>query len=211
MANLNLQRTQVRAPFNSRIREKYVDLGQYVSPTGRIARVFATDRLEVRLPLTDRQRALIDFHAEEKPKVHLSTVMAGDKQQWQGRLVRTEASLDTDSRVLYAIVEIDDPLNDKNQNLQVGAFVEAVIEGRQVNNVITLPREALQVDQHVLVLDGDDRIHFRAATVLDANRNSVMLQGDIRENDRVIVSNLPLAVENMLVQPVEAVATATTP
>lgn len=207
-AKLNLKRTRVVAPFNSRIREKYVDLGQYLTAASRIARIFATDRLEVRLPLTDKQQALIDLESADKPRVHLSTVMAGVKHQWHGQLVRTEASLDMDSRVLYAIVEVDNPFSDKQQALQIGAFVEAVIEGKQVDNVVTLPREALQVDQHILVLDSDNRIRFRDANVLQANRDTVMLQGDIRRDDRVIVSNLPLAVENMLVQPVEAVAEA---
>ena len=60
-ARLDLSRTSISAPFNGRISEKYVDIGQFVSPGTAIAMVYDTDVVQVRLPLTDRQVALLDL------------------------------------------------------------------------------------------------------------------------------------------------------
>ena len=60
-ARLDFARTSISVPFAGRVRETYVDLGQYVSPGTRIAKVYDTSVAEIRLPLTDRQAALVDL------------------------------------------------------------------------------------------------------------------------------------------------------
>ncbi|MDZ7783715.1 MAG: hypothetical protein U5K56_12530 [Halioglobus sp.] len=51
-ARLDLERTSVAVPFNGRVSQKHVDIGQFVSPGTPIAAVYSTDVVEVRLPLT---------------------------------------------------------------------------------------------------------------------------------------------------------------
>jgi RND family efflux transporter MFP subunit len=100
-ARLNLARTSISLPFNGRVREKMVDVGQYVTPGTPVARVYDTDVVKVRLPLTDRQVALLDlplsFRKLERDvpgaKVTLTARFADQQWQWEGRVVRTEASL----------------------------------------------------------------------------------------------------------------------
>ena len=60
-AQLDVERTHIVAPFNGRIRETYVDIGQYVNAGTKIARFYSTDVVEVRLPLTDRQLSLLEL------------------------------------------------------------------------------------------------------------------------------------------------------
>ena len=212
-AELNLRRTEIKAPFNSRIRNKYVDEGQYVTPGTPIAKLYSTDSVEVRIPLTDKQLALIDMPGaqtkrEQAPKALLSAYYAGKKHQWQGRLVRTEASIDINSRVVYAIIEVEKPFqnttpdNSRQSTLAIGMFVEAEIEGLWLDNVIELPRLALQVDQKILILDDNNRLKFRAVKILQSNSQSVLLDGaNFQAGERIVISNLPMAVEGMLVSP----------
>ena len=60
-ARRDLQRTTIIAPFQGRVREKHIDLGQFVSRGAPIAKLYATDFAEIRLPLADRQLAFIDL------------------------------------------------------------------------------------------------------------------------------------------------------
>ncbi len=207
-AELNLKRTEIRIPFNSRVLEKYVDTGQYVTAGSRIAKVFSTNSVDIRLPLTDKQAALLDLPQHQKdqrkphPLVTLSSDYAGKRYQWQGQLVRTEASVDVDSRVLYVIAKVADPFTPDEPGkppLGIGMFVEAMIAGRMVDNVVSLPRRALQVDRQLLVLDADDRLHFKPVNVLQADAQQVLVSGPIQTGDRIVVSNLPMAVEGMKV------------
>ena len=68
-------------PFDGRVASTAVHVGEYVSVGTPLGRVFATDRVEVRLPLNDQQLAAlglpIGFAAgEHGPRVQLSADVA---------------------------------------------------------------------------------------------------------------------------------------
>ena len=115
-AELQLTRTIVKAPFAGRVRTKNSDLGQFVSPGFALGRIFSTDIIEVRLPLIDADLTKIDlpiaFSATSRdtaPKVTLSAIVAGQKQIWQGHIMRTSAAYDRQTRALFAVAEVVDP------------------------------------------------------------------------------------------------------
>lgn len=208
-AQLNLRRTSISVPFNGRISDKHVDLGQYVAPGTVIAKVYATDVAEIRLPLTDRQVALLDLplsyqdqqDAQLRP-VLLRARFADQDWRWQGNIVRTDASIDVDSRVVYAVVEVEQPFARSEATdrppLAIGLFVEAEISGRSLDGVVTLPRSALRNDDTVLLVDAEDRIQPRPVRVLKSSLRQVWIQG-VRDQERVVVSSLPVAVAGMSV------------
>lgn len=209
-ARLNLQRTSISAPFNGRVSEKQVDVGQYIAPGTTVARVYDTDVVEVRLPLTDRQVALLDLPLNfqdvalngDGAAVVLRARFADREWEWNGRVVRTDASMDVDSRVVYAVVEVEQPFHHDAATgrppLGIGLFVEAEIQGRQLSQVVTLPRSALRNDGSVLLVDADDRLQPREVRVLKSSPGEVWVQG-ISVNERVVVSQPTLAVAGMAV------------
>ena len=58
-AKLALARTALKAPFDGRLEKKLVDVGQFVAPGAALAQVYATDRVEVLLPISESQLALL--------------------------------------------------------------------------------------------------------------------------------------------------------
>ena len=115
-AKLDLQRTSITTPFQGRIRQTLVNLGQYITPGTPIAKIYSTDVVEVRLPLSDRQAALIDLpvnfedaQTASYPEVVLQRSVGGKTYKWQGKIVRTEASIDIQSRMTYAVAEVQNP------------------------------------------------------------------------------------------------------
>ncbi len=68
-ASLDLERTVVRAPFDGRVRERSVDIGQFVSPGTKLARVFAIDFAEVRLPIQTDELAFLELDWNRLPVV----------------------------------------------------------------------------------------------------------------------------------------------
>jgi RND family efflux transporter MFP subunit len=205
-ARLDLDRTRVSAPFNGRISEKHVDVGQYVTPGTPVARVYATDVAQVRLPLTDRQVALLDLplsydnsdrQAGNGAEVVLEARFANQTWQWDGRIVRTDASIDVNSRVVYAVAEIPRPFareeGSERPPLAPGLFVNATINGRQIENVVELPRNALRTDGSVMIVDAQRRAQPREVDVLQSNAKVMWVQG-LERGDRVIVSDPTIAV-----------------
>jgi RND family efflux transporter MFP subunit len=208
-ARLDLDRTSISAPFNGRISEKYVDVGQYIAPGTAIATVYDTDVALVRLPLTGRQVALLELPLtyDNVPAarsggapVILRARFANKMWEWQGRIVRTDASIDVNSRVVYAVAEIDKPFareqGSERPPLAPGLFVNATISGRQLTQVSQLPRSALRSDGSVMIVDARQRAQVRQVQLLRSNGNQVWVQG-LEDGERVIVREPTVVVAGM--------------
>jgi multidrug efflux pump subunit AcrA (membrane-fusion protein) len=110
--------------------------------------------------------------------------------------------MDVDSRVIYAVVAVEKPfLRDPGSGrppLTVGMFVEAEIQGRQMERVVSLPRNALRNDGSVLLVDNSDRLQSRKVRVLKTDPRQVWVQG-LANEERVVVSQPAVAVDGMAV------------
>ena len=198
-AKLNLSRTEVRAPFSGRVREKSSDIGQFVTPGSRLARIFSSDIAVVRLPLSDPELAKLDIplayvakSRTEAPKVDLSAVVAGSERHWEGRIMRTDATFDTTSRALFAIVEVLDPYgkgaSEDGVPLAAGLFVDAKIAGKFFGDVITIPRDGLRPENEVYIVDDKGQAEIREVTVLDTSPNRAVLRSGVSSGELVVVS-----------------------
>ena len=213
-ARLDLQRTSIGAPFAGRIRETFVDIGQYVTPGTPVARLYATDVVEVRLPLTDRQVALLALplasrakNAAVKVPVTLTGVFGGRAWQWQAYVTRTDASIDLQTRIIYAVAEVPEPYAEQADSerppLAIGQFVEAELSGKSLDDVLLLPRAALRPGD-VIWLAEDDKLQIAAVQILQMNNRQVAVHGDFDVAVDVIVSPLALAVAGMPIAPTPA-------
>ena len=210
-ARLDLARTRISVPFPGRVREKAADIGQFVSAGMTLGRVFATHRVEIRLPLTDRQFAELDIplaymaaRPEAGPKVTLRAELAGRMRHWTGHIVRTDAAIDPQTRLLYAIAEVAEPYGaaaDAGMPLPVGLFVSAEIEGRRIDAALIVPRSALRGDDRVFVVDDDDRLAIRRVEVLATDDERAILATGLAAGERVVVSPLRAPREGMPVTP----------
>ncbi len=63
----DLARTELRAPYAGRVRSEQVDLGQFVKRGDRVARIYAVDYAEVRLPVPDRELGYLDVPLSYRP------------------------------------------------------------------------------------------------------------------------------------------------
>ncbi|MCH9690965.1 MAG: efflux RND transporter periplasmic adaptor subunit [Gammaproteobacteria bacterium] len=203
-AQLDLERTQVEAPFAGRVSETFVNLGQYVTANTKLARVHSTDIAEVRLPLTDHQLALLDLPLgralENGLAVRLSATIAGQQQEWHGKLVRTEAHIDPNSRFVYAVAQIDAPYAGAAPLIN-GLFVEAQISGKTLEDITRLPRQALHEGDRVLVLNNENQLAFKTVELLQTIGDEVWLRGDFVSGEQVVVSSLGYAYEGMTLTP----------
>lgn len=206
----DLRRTQIRAPYDGLVRNERVDLGQYLSRGQSIASIYGSESAEVRLPIADRQLAYLDLPLGYRgeltddlaPEVSLSTDYGGKHYEWLGRLVRTEAEIDSKSRMVTAVVRVNNADNPDQPNLPIGLFVNASIKGRWADNIVTLPRAALRNKNQVLVIDADNRIQFRNIEILRFVNDNVLVSSGLETGDIVNVSPLQMVIEGMRVKPI---------
>ncbi len=215
-ALLNLQRTELKAPFDGRVRERLAGEGQFISPGAAIGRIFSTDVAEVRLPLADSDLAKlgISFAFNETPeapgpKAMLSATIGGELHEWTARIARTDGAIDPSTRQVAAIAVVDDPYGegaDDGAPLAVGLFVDAVIEGKSLDRAVVLPRTALFGRNTVYVIGEENRIVARDVVVLAADRDSITVSGGLEAGERVVTSPLRGAKGGDKVTPTDATA-----
>ncbi len=210
-ARLNLSRTRISAPFDGRVRMKNADLGQFVGPGARLGQVFATDRVEISLPLTNSELATLAmplaFQANSQdlgPVVRLSASLAGQENVWEGRVVRTDSAIDSQTRTMSAIVEVADPYGSAAEAtgapLAVGLFVNAEIQGRTIDYAYALPRSALRGASQIFVAELDGTLSVRDVTVADSNSERVIITSGVSAGERVVTSPLRGAATGMLIR-----------
>ncbi|MDJ0868045.1 MAG: efflux RND transporter periplasmic adaptor subunit, partial [Myxococcota bacterium] len=214
-AQRDLERTTLRAPFAGRVRGERVDVGQFVARGTAVARLYAVDFAEVRLPVRDADLAFLDVSldgrpAASEPEVVLRGPFAGRQHQWRGRVVRTEGEIDASSRMVHLVARVDDPYGgaDGRPPLAVGLFVEAEILGHRVEDALVVPRAALHGRDRLAVVDGAQRLRFRAAEVLRVDGERVVARAALEAGDRVCLSALDPPLDGMRVRPLEPASEA---
>ena len=184
----DLDRTVIRAPYDGLVREKRADIGQFVNSGTPLAVTFSVEVAEIRLPLPDSQLPYLNLDEHELvqgrgPGVVLSANIGGQLNSWQGRIIRTEGVFDERSRVLYLVAQIDDPYNRYSQkwqhSLRMGTFVEAAIEGEQLDNVIRLPRTALRRDNKIWTVSDNDTLRPVTVEIAHADEQSVLIRSGL--------------------------------
>jgi RND family efflux transporter MFP subunit len=211
-ARRDFARTEITAPYSGRVRDERVDVGQFVSRGDSIATIYATDYVEIRLPIPDDQLAYLELPlfrdkggVAEEPEVSLRARFAGEEHTWTGRIVRTEGEIDARSRMVHVVARVEDPYGVKDQvsaPLAVGLFVRAEIAGPEVGDVVVVPRSALRDDQSILVMDDEQRLRRRPVEVLRVDRDEVLVRG-VPAGLRICISPLQVFVEGMRVQTLE--------
>jgi RND family efflux transporter MFP subunit len=193
-AQLNLERTEVKAPFDGKVLKQMVDLGQVLNPSQTIAEIYSTDYIEVRLPVKAQDLAHINLPADlinldDITQINLPTVtfegeLGGKTYTWQGKLVRSEGAFDASTRMLYLVAKLDNPFVSTNQlpALRVGQFLRAKIQGKALNNVYAIPRSAVSQNNMIAVAEKGVLKKYKI-NPLWTDANSVIIAADSNNND----------------------------
>ncbi|MDA0826073.1 MAG: efflux RND transporter periplasmic adaptor subunit [Proteobacteria bacterium] len=207
-ADRDLSRTRITAPFEGMVRSESIDIGQFVQQGTPIASIYASDAVEVRLPIVNAQLAYLDpanlqrgeLDPATAPMIRLTARYAGTSFVWRGQLARTEGEIDAQSRMITAVARVrQDNQSPDVPPLQVGAFVAAEIEGQYLNDIVRLPRAALRPNSQVLIIDGDNRLRFRAVNVLRLENDFVLIDSGLKSGEVVNLSPIQTVVDGMRV------------
>jgi len=210
-AELDLSRTNIRAPFAGRIRERRANVGDYVGPGAPVAVMFATDVMEIRVPLTDADLASLNLPvgfsataAVPGARATVTAVTGGQSRSWQGQLARVEAAVDARTRLVYGVVQVQDPFSSRNPApLAPGMFVNVQLQGSGEQTLVAAPRSALKRNEFVYVVTADNQIDIRQVRPAQTTADEVLFREGVADGERVVVSVLTSPREGMAVTPID--------
>ncbi|WNC73007.1 efflux RND transporter periplasmic adaptor subunit [Thalassotalea psychrophila] len=211
-AQIKLKRTKITAPYDALLTEKYVDIGQYVSTNGQLAKTLAIDFAEVRLPIKQTDIAYLDLPklnemGDKSRKLTISSSQAGKQLHWDSFITRYEGVVNSQSRVHYIVAQIDDPYNLVNDEsdieLRIGMFVNANIQGKTAKDIVVLPRETLHGANTVYLAKADNTLSLHNVNIVRTDAENVYVENNFSTTDRVILTGLRTPVEGMPIRVAE--------
>ena len=215
-AELALARTKVHAPFRGVVQAESIDIGQFVVAGQSVGRLYATNAIEVVVPLSDANAALIpglwELEAgdgDRRVKARVIAEYGNRSYAWKGYVDRAEASLDKQTRTIDVIVRVPDPFTsgtrveaadmDSVPPLLVGKFVEVQIQGIAPDRYYRVPPPALRIGNEVWAIR-NNTVTIVSVRILQRSSDEVFVIGALEAGQPVVVGGIQIATEGMLVR-----------
>ncbi len=215
-AELALGRTKVRAPFRGVVQAESIDMGQFVVAGQSVGRLYATNTVEVVVPLSDANTALIPGlwkleagDGDRRVKARVIAEYGNRSYAWKGYVDRAEASLDKQTRTIDVIVRVPDPFTSGTQveaadmgsvpPLLVGKFVEVQIQGIAPDRYYRVPPPALRTGNEVWAIR-NSTVTIVPVRILQRSGDEVFVIGALEAGQPVVVGGIQIATEGMSVR-----------
>jgi RND family efflux transporter MFP subunit len=192
-ARLDLERTNVRAPFHAQILTREVNLGSQVAAGDALARLVGVDNywVETTIPL-DRLRWLAFGEQDGASPVTIRHRSAWpENESRSGHLFRLIGELEGDTRMARVLVAVNDPLGRETGRppLIIGSFVECLIEGRELQDVARVPRDTIRKDDTVWLMR-DGRLAIQTVDIAFQDSTFAYVRSGLAADDRVVTTSL---------------------
>lgn len=205
VAKRNLERTEIRAPYDALIDTRNIGLGSFVRSGTLLGKVLGVDVAEIRLPVANKQFTFLINEGLNAP-VTLVAESAGEVHQWQATIIRSEGVVDSDSRMTYLVAAVADPyllkteLTDpaEREKLKFGTYINARIEGIKLPSATKVPRFLVK-NNKVPTLAPNNTIDFKPVVILRQDEGEVIITEGLAQDDKLIVSALDYPFDGMKV------------
>ena len=208
-AEKKLNKTEITAPYTGRIQNINIDLGSTIIPSQPVGSMYTSNEIEVTLSVKDNDLQFLDIpmdgrklNPDQKSIVIIKSLYKGEMQEWAGNLERVDGVIDPMTRMIKLIANFKNNFIEETKPiLPIGLFVEAEINGKQLEDIFMIPNTALTPNDELLVLNQDDTLEIRKVKVVTKMKNYILVKEGMKAGERVVVSKLSIVTNGMLVNP----------
>ena len=207
-AQLDYQRTTLRAPFDAVVQSESVELGGLVGPSTPVASLVDTTAfwLEVAVPYDALHRVAVPgVNAEVGSQATVRFEAFGGLVERAARVIRMRSELQGNGRMAVIVVEVEDPLElqrpvGDRRPLLLGAFVDVTLDGTRSIRGVRVPRVAIRNGDTAWVAGEDGALEIRTLEIVERGVDSVLVAGGVAAGEAIIVSRLGGVSEGMRVR-----------
>jgi len=210
-AQLAVERTQIKAPFNGLVVREQTEVGQLVGPQFALGTLAGTDSFWVRIALAQERLAMFTLPGPDGAGGATCSVTVSREGEPQAgthrscRVVRLLGDVDPLGRMARVLVEVSDPMalasTDEEMPavspLLLGSYVEVTIQGHTLEQVFEIPRKALRNADRVWVMNSQNTLEFREVTLAWRESETVLVKTGLSDGDRVVLSAIGTPVPGM--------------
>lgn len=197
-AQLNLERTTIRAPFDAHILSQNVTVGSQVAQGDNLGRIVGTDSYWVTATVPVSRLQYLKFpepNTEKGSIVHIENSSAWPSgAQRVGYLDRQIGALDNQTRLARVLVRVEDPLATTEElkeapKLMIGTFVEVNIQADSIPDVIRINRDLVRTNQTAWVMK-DNLLEIRELDIILTDNQYAYIKSGLSDGDKIVTTNL---------------------
>jgi hypothetical protein len=176
-----------------------VEVGAVVAAGTMVAELFASDQLEVVLPLGLDDFGFLDRdeNGMARGTVTLRGRIGGEWHEWEASPLRIVPEIERRTLSGSLVVRVERREGAEFSLPPVGLFVEAELTGKRLAEVVEIPRRALLEGGKLLTVDERNRIEFRDVDVVRSSDTTVIVSSGLEAGERVILTRVSAAVMGM--------------
>lgn len=188
-AQVNLQRkklrdTSIRSPFTAFVKERQVNVGQFVRSNTPVFTLVKTDPIRLRIEAPERMAPWIKVGQ----RVDV-TVEAFQDRRFLGKVWRISPTVEQSKRTFIVEALIDNPASE----LKPGFYAKARMETDKADRIKLIPRRGINYvfgSNKAYVVDDDSRIEARDVKLGDNFGDDVEILEGLKEGERVAVTQV---------------------
>lgn len=212
-AELNLKYTEIRSPITGRVGKTLVKAGNLVGETEATHLTTVVSYEPIYANFSISEQALLKLlgsrsieerrNDKEKPDTPVYVKRATDRGYlFEGMLDYADLGVDQ-STGTFAVRAIFD---NEDQQILPGLFVSVRVPIGRTENALLVPESAVGADQagrFVLAINSEDVVERRTVEVGTKRGSLVVVTGDVRPDDRIVIAGLQRARPGAKVAPTE--------
>jgi len=182
-AELVLARRQVVAPFSGVVSSMSAQIGHWVTPQTIVARVDDRSRLQVAFRVPERFLSAISVGQSVRV-----TTSALSMPPFVGRISELDGRLDTATRTLSVLAEIDNPEDVLRPGMSFQLSLEFV-----GSEYFSVPPLAIQWEldgPYVWVLNNNQRVSQVPVQIMQRRGQDVLVSGDLQDVQSVVIEGV---------------------
>jgi RND family efflux transporter MFP subunit len=209
-AEIALERTAIRAPFDGAVLNSTVELGTIASSGLALATLYSVDELEVTVPVRQAEAALIPGLFEGAGgSATVKADFAGRTYQWNASIARVDNALDKRTRTLDVTLRLEDMMGQQVSGTPtasgappalINSFARVVIDGVQDESLYAIPSTAYRAGDTVWLYVDGTLVVTRAERVHVDGEESFVRIGELPDGAEIVTSSLDTAFAGMKVR-----------
>lgn len=201
-AELELERTTIRAPFDAHILSRNVNIGSQVGAGADLGRLVGLDTFWVEATVPLSKLRWLTFPDEEGPR---SEVTIRNRAAWapgevrEGYLYKLIGALEEQTRLARVLVAVPDPYGYRAEHadlptLMIGSFVEANIKTEELEEVVRISRDYIRSNDTIWVME-EGKLQIREVDIVFRDARYAYISSGLNDAEQVVTTNLSTVSE----------------
>jgi len=234
-AKYQLDSSIIRAPFDGVVVKGSLNLGEIIETGAILGRILDTKTLDIVVSVTEEnwkmlpdnwRKSNIDLYPVtksshccikrttsldvlDKQTTHATSKIISSNTIWSAKIRTVAQYLNQQTRLRNIYLETTNNRLQKNTlPLLPGSFVQVIIPGRKMDNILKIPESAYTRDSKIWIIDDNNRLHYLAVQLYFTDTNFVFVKLENIKNIEYRVVLFPQSSFNIgqKIKPIETLS-----